>query len=242
MKQVMKTKMAQDHALEHMIPDAEIRVISPFEYEEGERYYIEPITDLPKKPFYSFMKRCIDIVVSIVGMLVMALPMAIIAIAIKCDSEGTVLYRQERLGLNGKPITVTKFRTMVSEAERNGAQWSQGDNDERITRVGQFLRKTRLDELPQLWSCLKGELSIVGPRPERAVFYEEFEKHVCGFRERLKVKPGLTGLAQISGGYMLRPEQKAMLDVEYIRNRSLSLELSIMWKTVGVVLRGSGAK
>jgi lipopolysaccharide/colanic/teichoic acid biosynthesis glycosyltransferase len=168
--------------------------------------------------------------------------MLIIAIAIKCSSKGPVFYSQERLGLKGKRFMLVKFRTMVADAEKAGAQWSQGDNDSRITKVGSILRKTRLDELPQLWACLKGDLSLVGPRPEREVFYNKFEEHVHGFSERLKVRPGLTGLAQVSGGYDLRPEEKVIHDVEYIKNRSLRLELKILFKTVKVVFTHDGAK
>lgn len=233
---------AEQAVSDKIMQDAVIKIILPFEYAEDEHYYIEPLSPLTKKPLYSFLKRSMDIAISLIGLILMILPMGLIAIAIKCTSKGRVLYSQPRLGLNGVPFNVVKFRTMVSDAEQNGAQWSQGESDERITKVGAFLRKTRLDELPQLWGCLKGELSIVGPRPEREVFYNEFEKHVHGFSERLKVKPGLTGLAQVSGGYNLRPEEKAMLDIEYIKNRSIWLDIKILFKTVGVVIKGSGAK
>ena len=131
---------------------------------------------------------------------------------------------------------------MVNDAEKNGAKWSDGDNDSRITKVGSFIRKTRIDELPQLWLCVTGKLSLIGPRPEREVFYDAFEEHVHGFRERLKVKPGITGLAQVSGGYDLRPEEKVLYDIEYIKNRSLRLEIKILFKTVAVVLGHKGAK
>jgi lipopolysaccharide/colanic/teichoic acid biosynthesis glycosyltransferase len=137
---------------------------------------------------------------------------------------------------------LVKFRSMVADAEKDGAKWSDGDNDNRITKVGKFLRKTRVDELPQLWACFTGELSIIGPRPERPEFYEAFEEHVHGFSQRLKVKPGVTGLAQVSGGYDLRPEEKVLFDIEYIKKRSLGLELKILFKTVGVVFSHKGAK
>lgn len=109
-------------------------------------------------------------------------------------------------------------------------------------RPGRFLRKTRLDELPQLWNILKGELSIVGPRPERECFYKEFETYIHGFSNRLKVKPGLIGLAQVNGGYDLKPEEKIVFDMEYIRERSVWIDLGIILKTVGVVVFGRGAK
>lgn len=217
-------------------------VVMPFEYAEDEHYYVEDLGVLKKKPFYSFVKRTFDIFASLFGLIICAIPMLIIAIAIKCSSKGPVFYSQERLGLNRKKFMLVKFRTMVADAEKQGAQWSQGDNDTRITKVGSILRKTRLDELPQLWACLTGKLSIVGPRPEREVFYNKFEEHVHGFSERLKVRPGLTGLAQVSGGYDLRPEEKVVHDVEYIKNRSLRMEIKILFKTVKVVFTHDGAK
>ncbi|MBP3369350.1 MAG: sugar transferase [Clostridia bacterium] len=217
-------------------------VVMPFEYAEDEHYYVEDLGVLKKKPFYSFVKRTFDIFASLFGLIICAIPMLIIAIAIKCSSKGPVFYSQERLGLNRKKFMLVKFRTMVADAEKQGAQWSQGYNDTRITKVGSILRKTRLDELPQLWACLTGKLSIVGPRPEREVFYNKFEEHVHGFSERLKVRPGLTGLAQVSGGYDLRPEEKVVHDVEYIKNRSLRMEIKILFKTVKVVFTHDGAK
>lgn len=218
------------------------KAIMPFTYAEDEHYYVEDLGEVSAKPLYSLVKRCFDITCSLAGLAVCLVPMAIIAAAIKLTSEGDAFYKQERLGLNGKKFMIVKFRTMRSDSEKAGAQWSQGDNDDRITPIGAILRKTRLDELPQLWLCLKGDLSIIGPRPEREIFYKEFEKHVHGFSERLKVKPGLTGLAQVSGGYDLRPEEKVKFDVEYIRNRSLLMEIKILFKTVGVIFSHDGAK
>jgi lipopolysaccharide/colanic/teichoic acid biosynthesis glycosyltransferase len=163
-------------------------------------------------------------------------------LAVKCTSKGPALYSQDRLGLNGKKIMMVKFRTMYIDAEKNGAQWSRGDSDPRITKIGRFLRKTRIDELPQLWCILKGDMSLVGPRPEREIFYNEFEKYIHGFSERLKVKPGLTGLAQVNGGYHLRPEEKVVYDVDYIKRRSLALDIKIIFKTFKIVFTHEGAK
>ena len=220
----------------------EEKVVLPFEYGEDEHYYVEALGDIPKKPLYSFIKRAFDIVCSVFGLMVCFVPMLFVALAIKLTSPGKVFYSQERLGINGEKFMLVKFRTMRSDAEKAGAQWSQGDKDDRITPVGALLRKTRIDELPQLWLCLTGKISLIGPRPEREVFYKEFEKHVHGFSERLKVKPGLTGLAQVSGGYDLRPEEKVVYDVEYIKNRSLLMEIKILFKTVGVIFSHDGAK
>ena len=218
------------------------KIILPYEYAEDEHYYVEDLGKIKKKPIYSFLKRLMDMMCALIGLIIAGIPMIIIAIVVKCTSRGGAFYRQERLGLNGKPFKLVKFRTMVADAEKNGAQWSQGDKDTRITKVGAFLRATRLDELPQLWTCFTGKLSIVGPRPERPEFYEAFEEHVHGFSERLKVKPGLTGLAQVNGGYDLRPEEKVVLDVEYIKKRSIWLDIKIIFGTVGVVLFRRGAK
>lgn len=218
------------------------KVILPYDYEENEHYYVEDLGVVKKKPFYSFVKRAIDIVAPSCALIVFAVPMLIIAILIKLTSKGPVFYKQERLGLNGKKFNLVKFRSMVADAEKSGAQWSEGDSDNRITKFGTFLRKTRLDELPQFWACVTGKLSLVGPRPEREVFYDAFEEHVHGFRERLKVKPGLTGLAQVNGGYDLRPEEKIVFDIEYIKNRSIWLDIKIMFKTVAVVFNHKGAK
>lgn len=234
----MKTK--QRKKLEN--PVSPESVIMPFTYAEDEHYYVEDLGEIRKKPVYSLLKRIFDILFSFFGLILLAFPMLVIAIAIKCSSEGSVFYTQERLGLNGKRFKIVKFRTMILDAEKDGAQWSAGSDDGRVTKIGLFLRKYRLDELPQLLGCLTGQLSIVGPRPEREVFYDLFDQHVHGFRERMKVKPGLTGLAQINGGYDLRPEEKIVYDVEYIKNRSLWLDISILVKTVVVVLRHDGAK
>lgn len=218
------------------------KVIMPFAYGEDEHYYIEDLGILEKKPFYSFVKRAFDIVCSLGAMVLLAIPMLVIAVLIKCTSKGPVLYSQERLGLNGKPFKIVKFRTMVADAERRGVQWAQGDADDRITRIGSLLRKTRMDELPQLWGCLIGQLSLIGPRPEREIFYHKFEEHVHGFRERLKVKPGITGWAQVNGGYNLRPEEKVQYDIEYIKNRSVGMDIKILLMTVKVIFTHHGAK
>ncbi len=218
----------------------ESKVVLPFE-KKGE-YFVEQVGDIPKKPIYAAIKRIFDIFASAVALIILAIPMAIIAVLIKIKSPGPAFYHQERLGLNGKKIDIVKFRTMNVDAEASGAQWSQGDDDPRIFPLGRTLRKFRLDELPQLAAVFTGQLSWVGPRPEREIFYDEFETYVHGFHERLKVKPGLTGLAQVNGGYDLKPEEKIIYDVEYIKKRSLWLDLKIMLKTVGVILTRGGAK
>ncbi len=231
--------MQQNPMLEYDMKE-EDNVILPFE-KTGE-YFIEDLGEIPKKPIYDFTKRMFDIFASLFALLVLLIPMGIIAISIKCSSKGTVFYSQERLGLDGKKIQVIKFRTMNMDAESNGAQWSGGEDDTRIFPLGHKLRQCRLDELPQFWCILKGDMSLVGPRPERECFYNEFETYIHGFSERLKAKPGLTGLAQVNGGYDLKPEEKIIYDIEYIKTRSFWLDLKLIFKTVGVVFSHDGAK
>lgn len=226
--------------VEVMARNCNEEVIMPFE--KKEEFFVEDLGVLEKKPFFSLVKRAVDVLVSFFGLFILWFPMLIIAIGVRCTSNGPAFFVQDRLGLNGKKITVIKFRTMCVDAEKRGAQWSRGDKDVRITKFGRFLRKSRIDELPQLWCILKGDMSLVGPRPEREVFYNEFEKYVHGFSERLKVKPGLTGWAQINGGYNLRPEEKIVFDVEYIKKRSILFDLKIIFLTFGVVFTHKGAK
>ncbi len=203
---------------------------------------MEELGELDAKPVYSFFKRFFDIVLSLFALIVLLIPMLIIAVIVKLTSPGSVLYKQERLGKDGVSFEIIKFRSMYADAENNGAQWSDGENDERITPFGKFLRRTRMDELPQFAQILTGKMSLVGPRPERECFYEKFETYIHGFSERLKVKPGLTGLAQVSGGYDLRPEEKVVYDIEYIKKRSLWLDLKCMLLTVRIIFSHNGAR
>lgn len=210
------------------------------EQKNKQEYYIEPV--VPKrKPVYSFVKRSFDILVSLTAGLLLLIPMGIIALMIRLDSEGPALFKQERLGKNGKAFYMYKFRSMRIDAEKNGPKWAD-QNDDRCTRLGKFLRKCRLDELPQLWNIFAGHMSIVGPRPERPFFYDEFETYIHGFRNRLAVQPGLTGLAQVNGGYDLEPEEKIVYDMRYIEERSLWMDLKIMFKTVSLLFSHEGAR
>ena len=142
--------------------DDNVLVVLPFE-KKGE-YYIEDLGEIKRKFFYSVFKRIFDILVSVFALVLLAFPMLVIAILVKLNSPGTVFYFQERLGLDGKKFKIVKFRTMYIDAESTGAQWSLGDDDNRITSMGRVLRKTRLDELPQFWCILKGDMSLIGER------------------------------------------------------------------------------
>ena len=186
-------------------------------------------------------KRGLDIVGSLLGLAVLSIPLLLVCIVIAVDSPGGPIYAQVRLGKNEKPFTLYKLRTMRVDAESNGACWAE-DNDPRVTKIGRILRKTRIDELPQLVNILAGQMSIVGPRPERPEFYELFDTYIVGYRQRMKVLPGLTGYAQVMGGYDLLPEEKIVYDIEYIENRSIRMDLYCILKTFNVVFSGRGAR
>ena len=203
-------------------------------------FQVEAVTPSAGKGF-AFLKRLSDILVSLLVATLGLLPMLIIALCIKIDSRGPVIFKQERLGKDGKSFTMYKFRSMRVDAEADGPKWAEKEDD-RCTKVGCFLRKTRLDELPQFWNILKGEMSLVGPRPERPFFYDEFETYIHGFRNRLVVRPGLTGWAQVSGGYDLKPEEKIVYDMEYIANMSVRMDLRCMVRTLRLVFTHEGAR
>lgn len=215
-------------------------VLQDRETQPREKLLIPPVVPSGGRG-YLIGKRIFDILASACAGVVLLVPMLLVAALIKLDSRGPVLYSQERLGKNGRPFTMYKFRSMYTNAEQDGPQWADRI-DCRCTRVGRFIRKTRLDELPQLWNIFKGEMSFVGPRPERAYFYDQFDSYIDGFRHRLLVKPGLTGLAQINGGYELRPEEKIIYDMEYIGSRSLKMDLYCIFKTVRLVFTHEGAR
>lgn len=188
-------------------------------------------------------KRVIDIVVSFLILLVASPIILAAAIAIKIDSRGPVIYKQERSGLNGKVFKVYKFRSMYQDAEkRTGPVWSQKD-DPRITRSGKFIRRVRIDELPQIWNVFKGEMSLVGPRPERPFFVEQLAKEIPYYKRRLRVRPGITGWAQVKHKYDESIEDvktKLQFDLFYIENMSLKTDIKILFRTVFVVLFGKG--
>jgi len=193
--------------------------------------------------FQAFVKRSIDILAAGTGLLVAIPIMAVIGVIIRLTSPGPAIFTQERLGYRGKRFTIHKFRTMVEDAEdRTGPVWAK-DDDPRITPFGRFLRRTRLDELPQLWNVLIGNMSLVGPRPERPHFIEWLIEKFPYYYRRLLVRPGITGWAQVRGNYDTSLEdvrRKLKNDFFYIENLSIRLDLKILFLTVWVVLRGKG--
>jgi exopolysaccharide biosynthesis polyprenyl glycosylphosphotransferase len=191
------------------------------------------------------VKRCFDIAASLVGLIVFAPVGAVIAVLIKLDSPGPVFYRQERVGLGGMPFMVIKFRSMSHDAEAtSGPVWAT-DGDQRVTRVGKWLRFLRLDELPQLIHVLRGEMSFVGPRPERPCFVEDLTEQIPYYGFRHAIKPGITGWAQIRYRYGASVQdsfEKLQFDLYYIKNLSLILDATIIIQTLKIMLLGRGAR
>ena len=183
------------------------------------------------------IRRAVDILVS-GGLLVLASPVLLAAtLAIRIESPGPVLYRQRRSGLHGHAFDVLKLRTMVEGAEHKGAGLAINEDDARITRVGKLLRRTSLDELPNLVNVLRGEMTLIGPRPTLPVQVEQYDERQRG---RLAVKPGITGWAQVNGRAALPWSERIELDLYYIEHRSLALDVKILWRSLTMVLTGSG--
>ena len=194
------------------------------------------VNDVPLQGINSAVKRAIDVAISGLALVALAVPLGLVALAVRLTSRGSVFYRQERMGLDGKSFTIVKFRSMYDNAEREtGPVWATAD-DPRVTPLGRFLRRSNLDEMPQLWNVLHGDMSIVGPRPERPHFVQQFKHRIPQYMLRHKVKAGLTGWAQVNGWRGNTPlEKRIEYDLYYIENWSVRLDLKIMWLTL---LRG----
>jgi exopolysaccharide biosynthesis polyprenyl glycosylphosphotransferase len=193
--------------------------------------------------FYELLKRLLDILGGLIGILIFALTYPFLALAVYMDSGLPVFYSQPRLGRGGLLFNIYKYRTMRQDAEADGEVRMTMENDPRVTRVGNFLRKTRLDELPQFWNVLRGEMSLVGPRAERPELVAEYQKQIPFYRARLLVKPGLTGWAQINYGYVASVTETAVkieYDLYYIKHRTFGMDFQIILRTIGTVVRRTG--
>jgi sugar transferase (PEP-CTERM system associated) len=193
---------------------------------------------------YRHMRRLIDVVLSAIGLVLAAPIMAVTAIAIKLDSKGPVIYSQERVGMGNRPFRIYKFRSMRTDAESNGAVWA-GESDARVTRVGRIIRTLRIDEIPQFINILRGDMSFIGPRPERPIFVDMLEREIKYYAQRHLVKPGLTGWAQVRyryGASIEEAREKFQYDLYYIKNQSPLLDAIILFETIRIVLFGRGAR
>jgi exopolysaccharide biosynthesis polyprenyl glycosylphosphotransferase len=190
------------------------------------------------------VKRVLDLLLAVVGLALGAPLMLLTALAVWLDSPGPILYCQERVGEGGRLFTLCKFRSMRADAESGTPVWAK-DKDDRVTRVGRFIRLTRLDELPQIWSVLRGDMSLIGPRPERPYFVDQLAAVIPFYMERHTVKPGVTGWAQVKYRYGSSIEdamEKLRYDLYYIKHLSIGFDLTIAIDTVKVILSGKGAK
>lgn len=207
----------------------------------GKAWFWENMMEINKQKFEK-IKRWLDIVLALLLGTLFLITFPMIAVAIKLTSPGPVFYRQKRVGKSGKVFEILKYRSMCQDAEKNGAAWAQ-KNDSRITFFGNIMRKTRIDELPQFWNVLKGDLSFAGPRPERPEFVQELVQKIPHYAMRQLVKPGLSGWAQINfpyGSSVGDAVQKLQYDLYYIKNRSLMLEISILLKTIMAIVKREG--
>jgi len=184
-----------------------------------------------------FLKRVVDLALSLLGLVTLTPAFALIALCISLDSPGDVFFKLRVAGRDGKPFDQWKFRTMIQNARDTAHRFETSAADPRITRVGRFLRRWSLDELPQLWNVLRGEMSLVGPRP---AFLEVAQQYSPEQARRLQMRPGLTGLAQLRGRNLLPWDQRIVLDIAYIEQYSLWLDAWILWRTIPLLLRGTG--
>ncbi len=200
------------------------------------------INEDPMPEWQHSTKRLIDIVASVFALIILLPVFIILAVLVKLSSKGPVFFKQERIGINGQPFNIIKFRTMYVGSEKNGPQLSSS-NDSRITPLGKFLRKTRLDEFPQFWNVLKGDMSIVGPRPERQFYIDKISKIDPQYLYLHKVRPGITSWGQVKYGYAENVDemiQRMKFDLLYIRNMSLALDFKIMFYTIAIIVKAKG--
>jgi lipopolysaccharide/colanic/teichoic acid biosynthesis glycosyltransferase len=204
----------------------------------------EHVESIPPKTGYLPVKRLMDLLL-IVATLPVTIPVIVLtAIIIKLESKGPVFFWQQRVGTFGKPFNMLKFRSMTTDSEKEGSQFAS-NGDARVTRVGRVIRKMRIDEIPQLWNVLKGEMSIIGPRPEQIKFVEKFNRTIPNYSKRHVVAPGITGLAQTVQGYVDDENGtivKLKYDLEYINNLSFIMDMKIVYKTIYTIMTGFGAR
>lgn len=225
MAQEVQEKMRQAEDLHHMIPENEVQNLSRVDV---------------SKSFYGYVKRFLDLTIAVLGFVVLLVPMAIIALIIYLDDPGEVLFAQYRVGRNGKRFKLYKFRSMKLSTPKYLATAEMGDPQQYYTRIGQFLRKLSLDELPQLLNVIKGDMSIVGPRP---LISDEYEMHAMRMRFGVyTTRPGITGLAQINGRDAVGPVEKIHFDVQYLQEFGFKTDVKILLSTVPKVLRKEGVR
>lgn len=208
--------------------------------------HLSRVSDLPlvtlnsQRPAYArFAKRLFDVVFSVFALIACAPFIGLVALLMKLTSPGPVFYKQARVGVGGKEFTLVKFRTMVANAEADTGPVLSGPRDGRITAIGRALRRFKIDEIPQFWNVLRGEMSVVGPRPERMCFVQKYSESIPGYNARHQVRPGITGLAQVYAGYTTDPEIKLKYDLLYVYGGSLLTDLKVLILTIPAMVKGA---
>ncbi|TVZ53405.1 exopolysaccharide biosynthesis polyprenyl glycosylphosphotransferase [Dokdonia sp. Hel_I_53] len=227
---------------EYMQVFEEITQRVPVQYVDKDFYRYFPFSRSNQNKFYKLLHRFFDIAMSLLGILIFIFLLPLIILGNLLANRGPLFYKQTRVGQNGKPFSIIKLRTMIINAEEGGAQWAK-KNDTRITLFGNFLRRSRLDEMPQFFNIMIGDMSVIGPRPERPVFVKELSKEIPFYETRHIIKPGLTGWAQVMGNYANSEEdtlKKLQYDLYYIKHRNLFIDLSIILKTISTVINFRG--
>lgn len=228
----------------YVIPDLYDVVMGYFKISFVHGFNLKELLPHNMPPWEAYLKRLMDIIISFIGLIVASPILLLTSIIVKLDSKGPVFYSQERVGQYGYKFYVHKFRSMRTDAEKDGPQWAT-KKDPRITRIGKFLRKTRIDEIPQLWCVFVGDMSMVGPRPEREHFINQLKEEIPLYGRRLLMKPGLTGWAQVRHHYDTSIDdvkKKLLYDLYYFENMSVFLDIQILIRTIWVVITGSGAQ
>ncbi|MFH1095949.1 MAG: sugar transferase [Candidatus Desantisbacteria bacterium] len=223
------------------VPDIYESVIGKLETIQIETIPLIDVNIQPISGWNRSIKRLIDMAASLLVLITLFPFLIIVAILIKLDSKGPIVFSQERVGRDGHLFKIYKFRTMMTDAEKDTGPVLAQKNDERITKLGKFLRQTRIDEILQCVNVLLGQMSLVGPRPERLFFVEQFKTAIPGYTKRFKVRPGITGLAQVNAGYDISPKSKLKYDLLYVKNYSLVLDFKLMLKTLLVIFGRKGA-
>jgi len=226
----------------YLIPSLYEISLVDFKVSQVDDLLVFKIEDLGLTYEQRVIKRILDITISSIGLIITSPLIMIISIIIKLYDGGSVFFKQERVTENNKVFNLYKFRTMIEDAEKHTGPVLATEKDTRITPLGRFLRASRIDELPQLFNVLKGDMSIVGPRPERPFFAEQFNEEIDGFKYRVYVKAGITGLAQILGNYSTDPKTKSKYDLLYIKNYSLLLDIKIIFNTIKIIFLKSSSK
>ena len=239
---ILTSLREMNHLTLHILPQTQDYLMGTIRMSS---VFYEPLISIDSEymsPWQKYLKRILDVLISVLAIILLSPVYLILAIGVKCSSKGPVFYMQERVGYQGKPFKIIKFRSMYVDAEKNGPMLSS-DNDPRITRFGLFMRKSRLDEFPQFFNVLKGDMSLVGPRPERQYYIDKIVERAPYYRLLLGIKPGITSWGQVKYGYAENVDQmieRMKIDLIYLENMSIQMDIKILIYTVLIILKKEG--